>query len=160
MVGPLVSGSARRVDRFLEDLSSSFHSFSSRLLIFADKRTPFQELSSPSLPPRNNTDRTRSPNSGRKLLPTTVPLFPRNVRTCRIMARGEKTKEPSCWASGEHHRALLFLSTLSPTFSPTLDFAVLVQGYFLGKGKLRQVKKVLLKLIQKSIRIYKSIHRS
>lgn len=123
-----LAGSACRVDRFLEDLSSSFHSFSSRLLIFADKRAPFQEP-----PPRIiRTGRdllTRDENSSQR------PLFPRNVRTCRIMARGEKTKEPSCWTNGEDDRALFFLSTLSPTFSPTLvsDFAVLVGGYFLRK---------------------------
>lgn len=72
---------------------------------------------------------TRDENSSQR------PLFPRNVRTCRIMARGEKTKEPSCWTNGEDDRALFFLSILSPTFSPTLvsDFAILVGGYFLRK---------------------------
>lgn len=61
------------------------------------------------------------------------------------MARGEKTKEPSCWTNGEDDRALFFLSTLSPTFSPTLvsDFAILIGGYFFTEGKLREVKKVI-----------------
>lgn len=104
---------------FLEDprLPRGF----SRLLIFADKRTSFQE---PGGIIRGG--RTRSLTQDEKPRLTTGPLFPRNVRTCRIMARGEKVEESSSSRAAAPGPEIIQSSSPVPTCSaaPSLPPAV------------------------------------